>query len=120
MLHTAPSASPKDVRVCRKTQSSVTIIWKEVDCDHTNGLIVGYQINLYLSAYKMREEFVEGSDSRRYRLENMTFCKHLYSVAVAAVNQAGVGLFTDRIQLGKPQGVVHITIYISTILVLFC
>ena len=85
------------MRESNVTSSSITVQWGAVDCIHHNGDITGYSV----------QYGVEGSGSTQTM--NVSGCSvteatisslmpsTTYSIQVAAVNSAGVGVYSDSI-----------------------
>ena len=92
LSHTAPSAAPTSVRESGVTSSNITVQWGAVDCIHHNGDITGYSVR-----YR-----VQGSGSTQTRNVSITEAtisslmpSTTYSIEVAAVNSAGIGVYSD-------------------------
>ena len=94
LSNTAPSAAPTSVSVPEEhvTSSSITVQWGAVDCIHHNGDITGYSV----------QYGAQGSGSTQTRDVSITEAtisslmpSTTYSIQVAAVNSAGIGVYSD-------------------------
>ena len=82
-----PTGSVRSLNVSQINQTSIRIMWEEVDCDQHNGRIIEYIV-------------IIGSNSNTY---NMTTTERyitvndfgMYSIGVAAVNTIGSGPFKE-------------------------
>ena len=90
----APSAPPTSVRESEVTSSSITVQWRAVDCIHRNGDITGYSVRYG----------VQGSGSTQTRDVSVTEAtlsslmpSTTYSIQVAAMNSAGIGVYSTSI-----------------------
>ena len=92
-----PSASPLPVSVSGITSSNITVQWGTVDCIQTNGNITGYSVRYELVGSGSRENVsVSGSSTTSVILTGLT-PSTTYTIQVAAVNVAGVGVYSDPI-----------------------
>ena len=99
IFFSAPSAAPVDLTFLSATSSSITLQWKAVPCIHQNGNITGYMIEyeevdgengtlrMNISIVGGQKEMTSGSITGLRPLTH-------YDIRVAAVNSAGIGLFT--------------------------
>ena len=74
------------------TRDTITVQWEEVDCIHRNGLITGYRIRVMTSGENDRIETVD--DVREGTISGLTPSTE-YTVSVAAVNNQGIGPYSD-------------------------
>ena len=86
----APSEAPLHVRKLKETSSSITVQWEPVKCIHRNGDITHYNVR-----YKK-----EGSAhaptislSREMTITGLDMSSN-YTIEVAAVNNAGIGIYS--------------------------
>ena len=90
----APSSPPTFVSTSDITSSTIVLQWGPVNCIHRNGDITGYSVRygvqgsgstqtMSISGGATREATISGLDSDT-----------TYSIEVAAVNNAGFGLYT--------------------------
>ena len=96
--HSAPSAPPEHVFILNATLHTITVGWSEVPCTHRNGYITGYHIVYFSDA--MYDFNVSGNSVTISDLQSDTE----YSISVAAVNDAGVGVYgtiTGKMQTCK-------------------
>ena len=79
------------------TSSSITVQWGAVDCIHRNGDITGYSVLYGVQGSEcIQTKSVLGGATAEVlisRLVNAT----AYSITVAAVNRAGIGVYSNPI-----------------------
>ena len=101
----APSAAPTSVGESGVTSSSITVQWGAVDCIHHNGDITGYSVRYGVqgsgSTWTMS---VPGGSVTEATISSL-MSSTTYSIEVAAVNSAGMGVYSDPISgmTGKSQ-----------------
>ena len=90
-----PSAPPTSVSVSDVTSSTISIEWGTVECIHRNGDITGYSVmyGVVGSGSVIVLPVVESSQITLSGLVSSTN----YSIQVGAVNNAGIGVFSDAI-----------------------
>ena len=93
IFSTAPSGAPNGVAEVSTATNSITGRWEAVDCLLRNGMVTGY------TAWAVRNGVVEGTtsvggDARQATISGLESSTE-YSVQVAAVNSAGIGLFSS-------------------------
>ena len=92
LLSTAPSSSPYFIsNNTRVTASSITVQWGEIPCTDRNGDITGYRVQAVTNGVVERIANVAGAE-REATLSGLS-PSTWYTVQVAAVNDAGTGLF---------------------------
>ena len=80
------------------TSSSITVQWGAVDCIHRNGDITGYSVRYGVqgSAVGVRiVEMVSGDSSGGMYVISGLSAATMYTVEVAAVNNADTGMYSD-------------------------
>ena len=93
----APTAPPTNVDILSINSSEITVQWGEIDCIDHNGDITGYSVlyekhrnehtkTLNISGGETMEVIISGLDSATN-----------YSIEVAAVNSAGIGMYSATI-----------------------
>ena len=95
LSHTAPSAAPTSVRESGVTSSNITVQWGAVDCIHHNGDITGYSVRYGVQgsgSTQTRE--VSGGSVTEATISSL-MPSTTYSIQVAAVNSAGIGVYSD-------------------------
>ena len=101
---TAPSVPPSSVTVTGVTSSTISVQWGSVPCIHQNGDITGYSVQYeVMGSGNTQTMNVTGPDVTEATLSNLT-ASTTYSVQVAAVNSAGIGVFSNNqsvMTLGK-------------------
>ena len=92
---TAPSASPAFVNISKITSSSITVHWGTVDCIHRNGAITGYTV-VYMSVDGKHNHTNNTSGDSVMEMTILGLKpSSRYSVTVAAVNTAGIGIYSN-------------------------
>ena len=93
----APSASPTCVSTIEVTSSSITVLWGTVDCIHHNGNITGYSVRYRVQGSgRTQTVSVSGGAVTETTISGLDFATN-YSIEVAAVNNAGIGVYSDTI-----------------------
>ena len=80
--------------------TNISIQWGEVDCAERNGDITGYSVRYGLPSSTSRETVnISGNDagSRTLSIDRLLI-RTSYSFEVAAVNGAGVGMYSSRME----------------------
>ena len=92
-----PSAPPTSVSVSEVTSFSITVQWGPIYCIHRNGdAITGYSVQYREVGTAMREitvQIVPGMQATLTGLVPST----VYALSVAAVNNAGIGVYSDEV-----------------------
>ena len=92
----APSAAPTSVRVSVLTSFNITVQWEAVDCSHRNGDITGYSVQYGVVGNGSTQIVnVTGGSFTKAIISIQTSTS--YSIKVAAVNSAGIGVYGDPI-----------------------
>ena len=90
----APSAAPTSVSVSEVTSSTITLQWGAVDCIHRNGDITGYLVRYGIQGSVEGGRTVEmasgDSSGGMHRISGLS-AGIVYTIEVAAVNNAGTG-----------------------------
>ena len=95
LSHTAPSAAPTSVRESGVTSSTITVQWGAVDCIHHNGDITGYSVRYGVQgSWSTQTRNVSGGDTRQTTIPDLN-PSTTYSIEVAALNSAGIGVYSD-------------------------
>ena len=98
--HTAPSAAPTSVSVSAVTSSSITVQWGVVDCIHHNGDITGYSVRYGVQGTAEGDRTFEmatgNSSGGIYTISELSPAT-VYTIEVAAVNNASTGVYSDPI-----------------------
>ena len=93
----APSAAPTSVKVSEVTSSSITVQWGAVDCIHRNGDITGYSVRYEVQGSGSTQTVsVSGGSTTEASISGLTPSTN-YSIEVAAVNNAGTGVYSDPV-----------------------
>ena len=100
----APSAAPTSVHTSDVTFSSITVQWGAVDCIHHNGNITGYSVRYWVQRSSTHTLNVSGGTTTAFTLTGLSNST-TYSIDVAAVNNAGIGKYSDSIMV-KTKGKV--------------
>ena len=98
----APSAAPISVSVSEMTSSSITVQWGAVNCIHHNGDITGYSVRYGVQGSGEGDRTVEmssgDSSGGMYQISGLSAAT-LYTIEVAAVNNAGTGVYSTPITI---------------------
>ena len=102
IFYPAPSAAPASVNVSALNYSSIIVHWRTVDCVQRNGDITGYLVRYWEVEGGGREgesdtKTAPGDETRRITLTGLAPLTE-YSVEVAAVNRAGVGVYSSLLR----------------------
>ena len=97
-----PSAAPTSVRVSEVTSSSITVQWGAVDCIHHNGNITGYSVRYGVQGSGTQTVSVSGSEATMTTISGL-MASTTYSIEVAAVNNAGTGVYSDPLTAETPE-----------------
>ena len=90
----APSAAPTSVSVSEVTSSTITLQWGAVDCIHRNGDITGYLVRYGVQgSVSTWTKTVSGASVTETTISEL-ISSTTYSIAVAAVNSAGTGVYS--------------------------
>ena len=104
LTHIAPSAAPTNVDVSEVTSSSITVQWGAVPCIHRNGDITDYSVRYGVVGSESTQTMtVSGVVSgRMYKVARLNQLTN-YTIEVAAVNIAGIGVYSNIIEVStKP------------------
>ena len=93
----APSAAPTSVSVSEVTSSSITVQWGAVDCIHRNGDITGYSVRYGVQGSVSTQTVSVSGGGATMRLISGLMPSTTYSIEVAAVNNAGIGVYSPVI-----------------------
>ena len=93
--HTAPSAAPISVGESEVTSSTITVQWGPVNCIHINGDITGYSVRYGVQGSgNTQTSDVSGGSLTEATISSL-MPSTTYSIQVAAVNSAGIGVYSD-------------------------
>ena len=95
--HAAAIRPPRNLQFIRVNPNAFVCEWAGVDCCSQNGLIQGYQVRLYRCGDLLFEKFLANSDGKHLAVKNLKLCPNTYSFTVAAVNDAGLGVFAEPV-----------------------
>ena len=101
----APSAAPTSVSVSEVTSSSITVQWGAVDCIHRNGDITGYSVRYGVQGSGSTQTVSVSGGGATMRLISGLLASTEYSIEVAAVNNAGTGVYSNAI-MQLTQGII--------------
>ena len=91
----APSAAPTSVRTFSDSSSSITVQWGMVPCIHHNGDITGYSVQYgVVGSGSTQTMSVSGGSVTEATISSL-MSSTTYSIQVAAVNSAGIGVYSD-------------------------
>ena len=93
-FYTAPSAAPTSVILSAVTFSSITVQWGAVDCIHHNGDITGYSVQYGVQGNGNAQYLnIPGGSVTEATISSL-MPSTTYSIQVAAVNSAGIGVYS--------------------------
>ena len=93
LLSAVPSDPPTNVRA-DSTSTTITVQWGEVNCLHRNGEITGYSVQYGEVGSETTETVNVAGDAMMAEVSGLNSSTN-YSIAVAAVNGAGTGDYSD-------------------------
>ena len=93
---TAPSAAPSNVTVTEVNDASIIVQWDMVPCIHQNSDITGYRVEYEEVDGIQVTISVSGGDVTEATITGLASSTN-YSIRVAAVNDAGTGVFSSSI-----------------------
>ena len=102
----APSAPPNSVSVSIISSTAITVQWETVPCIEQNGDITGYKVRVLESGEMERVEDVVGDDVNEVTISDLT-PSTTYSIQVAAVNNEGIGPYSDLITIDTPDSELY-------------
>ena len=77
------------------TSSSIFVQWGAVDCIHRNGDITGYSVLYGVVGSGSTQTMSASGDSTSVTISSL-ISSTTYSIQVAAVNSAGIGVYSDH------------------------
>ena len=92
----AASAPPTFVNISGITSSSFTVHWGPVDCIHHNGDITGYSVRYGVRESWNKTMYISGDATTQSTIQ-VLYSSTKYFTEVAAVNNAGTGVFSTAI-----------------------
>ena len=93
-LFAAPSGPPTSV-ITTSTFTSITVQWGPVDCIHRNGDITGYSVQYgVVGSGSTQTMSVLGGSVTEATISSL-MSSTTYSIQVAVVNNAGIGVYSD-------------------------
>ena len=86
------------------TSSSITVQWGAVDCIHRNGDITGYSVRYGVqgNGSTTNTTDVSGGAATEATISGLAAATN-YSIAVAAENSAGTGVYSDMVIVETPE-----------------
>ena len=99
LLYPAPSAPPTDVLVSDKNSSTITMRWSPVKCIHRNADVTGYSVRYRIQGNgSIQTVNVIGEDITDMSISGLK-SSTTYSIEVAAVNSAGIGMYSNPLNV---------------------
>ena len=93
----APSAPPTSVSISDVTNSSITVQWGPVNCTHRNGDITGYSVRYGVQGNGSNQNImILGGGTFQANITELLSAT-LYTIEVAAVNNAGIGVYSNPV-----------------------
>ena len=91
----APTAAPPSVTTSNPSSSTISVQWGSVPCIHQNGDITGYSVQYEVMGSGDTQTMpVSGAATTQTTISGLT-PSTTYSIEVAAVNNAGTGVYGD-------------------------
>ena len=94
LLSAAPSGPPTLVSAT-STSTSITVQWGAVDCIHRNGDITDYSVQYGVVGSGSTQTMIVSGHSITEATISSLMSSTTYSIQVAAVNSAGIGMYSD-------------------------
>ena len=91
----APSAAPF-VNITEVTTSNITVLWGRVDCIDQNGDITGYTVRYGVEGSESKNNHEVSVGATTTTITELDLATK-YSIEVAAVNSAGIGVYSHPI-----------------------
>ena len=79
------------------TSSSITVQWGAVDCIHHNGNITGYSVRYGVQGSESTQTVSVSGGSVTEATISSLMPSTTYSIQVAAVNSAGIGVYSTAV-----------------------
>ena len=106
----APSAAPTSVRESGVVTSSITVQWGAVNCTDRNGDITGYSVQYGVQGSgSTQTRDVSGGSVTEATISSL-MPSTTYSIQVAAVNSAGIGVYSDPPVIVETEGKYSVTV----------
>ena len=90
----APSAPPTNISATDVTFFSITVQWGPLECIHHNGNITGYSVRYGVRGSKSTETVSISGGTRTETTISELDIDSDYSIEVAAVSNAGIGVYS--------------------------
>ena len=92
-----PSGHPTNITTSDVTSSSITLKWGSIKCIQRNGDITGYLVRYAVEESGITlNASVSGGDTTKATISGLNAAT-TYSIEVAAVNSAGIGVYSAEI-----------------------
>ena len=91
-----PSAPPSLVTVTYVTSFSITVKWSKINCGDWNGNITGYLLRYSEVGSNSQQTNTTGADKYEITITGLMLATN-YSIQVAAINNAGTGIYSDAV-----------------------
>ena len=93
-LKLVPAGNVNSLSILQISQTSIRIMWEEVDCVQRNGRIIEYIVIISnnCNTYNL-------TSTERYITVNDLVLGGIYSISVAAANSIGIGPLSDNIDV---------------------
>ena len=109
-LKLVPTGNVRSLNVLQINQTSIRIMWEEVDCDQRNGRIIEYivVISNNSNTYNL-------TSTERYITVNDLVLGDIYRISVAAVNSIGISPFSDYVEIEILSSIIILIILLADI-----
>ena len=103
---TEPTKGPGNVQVMSIQRTAVTLLWKPIPCDDQNGKIQRYwiQYDRIIPSGSMSHEYVQTTGNTNGFILHNLHPNSRYSLRVAGVNAAGIGVYSSPVGFITPGG----------------
>ena len=99
---TAPSVAPTTVHVSVANSTVITVQWEMVPCIHRNGNITGYSVWYTGGGSVPQNISISGDSSGGMMTISGLSPATMYTVEVAAVNSADIGVYSSPVRVTTP------------------
>ena len=90
---------PSDILISDQNYSTITIHWRPGKCAHSNGDVTGYSVRYGIQGNgSIQMVIVSGKDSTNTSISGLK-SSTTYSIEVAAVNSAGIGMYSNPLNV---------------------
>ena len=99
-----PTGYPSNIRILSSERSNLILTWDELNCYERNGPIIGYQYRLYINHTHYTSDMVKFDVKLPIQLSVRNHITVL-AISIAAVNDVGVGFYSEPIGVNDQNAV---------------